>query len=467
MSRATDRQTFVVLGLARSGQAAAQALLGEGHIVRVTDTRPADAFETALASLGRAAGQSGGSLETAFGRHPESLLEGAAAVILSPGIPERIPFVQAARRRGIPVWSEVELAARHLAGTLIGITGSNGKSTTTALLAHILQAAGRRAHAAGNIGRALCEFIAGDTPDTVYVTELSSFQLETIETFRPHIGLILNITPDHLDRYDSVDHYARAKWALFKNSAAADYAVLNAGDPWLVSQAPTLTCRVLWFDSAPRPSPADISGAGLADDRLWLRLDGELLPLMERAALPLPGRHNLENCLAAALAARLCGLDAAHIRHGIASFRGLAHRLETVAEIEGRLFVNDSKATNIDSTRLALESYRQPVVLVLGGKDKGSDFGTLREVVREHVRHLLLVGEAAPLIEQALAGAAPLSRCRDFEEVVRRGLALSATGDVVLLSPACASFDMFDNFEHRGEVFRQTVLALQKERLGC
>ncbi|MBN2430948.1 MAG: UDP-N-acetylmuramoyl-L-alanine--D-glutamate ligase [Acidobacteria bacterium] len=467
MSRSTDRQIYVVLGLARSGQAAAQVLLGEGHIVRVTDIRPATDFDAVLAALLRTAGNAGGSLETVFGRHPVSLLDGAAAVILSPGVPERIPFVQAARRRAIPVWSEVELAARHLHGTMIGITGSNGKSTTTALLAHILQQAGRPAHAAGNIGRALCEFIPGDTPTTTYVTELSSFQLETIDTFRPHIGLILNITPDHLDRYHSVDEYARAKWALFKNCSASDFAVLNARDPWLVSQAPILTCRVLWFDSTRRPSPADIPGAGLVDDRLWLRLDDESLSLMARAELPLPGRHNLENCLAAALAARLCGLNTVEIRQGIVSFRGLAHRLETVAEIDGRLFVNDSKATNIDSTRLALESYGQPVVLILGGKDKGSDFSSLRETIQAHVRHMLLVGEAAPLIERALAGTAPLTHCRDFDEVVRRGLELSAAGDVVLLSPACASFDMFDDFEHRGEVFRQAVLALQKEKHRC
>jgi UDP-N-acetylmuramoylalanine--D-glutamate ligase len=467
MNRETGTQTYVVLGLARSGLAVARFLLNAGHRVRVTDSRPESDFAPVLTELRRAADAAGGILDATFGGHPEGLLDGVAAVILSPGVPQRIPFVQSARRGNIPVWSEVEIASRHLDGTIIGITGSNGKSTTTALLAHLLRTAGREAHAAGNIGRALSEFVAGDTPQTYYATELSSFQLETIDTFRPHIGLILNITPDHLDRYDSLEDYARSKWSLFRNSTLADYAVLNARDPWLARQAADLTCQVLWFDSGQRNSPAGIRGAGVVGDRLWLRTTGEPFPLLDRAELPLPGRHNLENCLAAALAAHLCGLSATDIRAGIATFRGLPHRLEVVADIEGRLFVNDSKATNVDSTRLALESYGQPVILIMGGKDKGSDFSSLRDAVRERARHLLLVGEAAPVIEQSLSGAAPVTRCRDFDEIVRRGLELSSAGHVILLSPACASFDMFDNFEHRGEVFRRAVLDLKKEREGC
>jgi len=458
-----DRQTVVVMGLARSGLAAARFLLNLGYTVRVTDIKTGTDLVEPVTMLQEKARKSTGRLELFLGGHPEFILENTTAVILSPGIPISAPFILNAAARGIPVWSEVELAYRHMKGRVIGITGSNGKSTTTALMAHILKQAGRRAFAAGNIGQPLTDFLEEDGPDTIYVTELSSFQLETIDTFCPHISLILNITPDHLDRYPSMDEYAAAKWTLFKNVSSQNFAVLNARDAWLTEKSVGLPCPVYFFDSKPVDVPDHLRGAGIVNGELCIKTGEQSITVMDCLEVSLPGRHNLENTLAAALAAFLQGLSPKEIRAGITSFKGLPHRLEPVAEIRGRRFFNDSKATNVDSTVLALESFDEPVVLILGGKDKGSDFIPLAGAVKKRVRHCILIGAASEIIGNALHGAAPLTRCRDMAEAVRKGFDLSHPGDVVLLSPACASFDMFDDFEHRGEVFRQEVIEVKRE----
>lgn len=455
-------QTYVVMGLARSGLAAARRLLAEGAAVRVTDTKPRALLETEAGALEAAAG-SGGRLDLTLGSHPERLLDGTQAVILSPGIPLTAPFLVEAVRRGIPVWSEVEFAFRRLRGVVVGITGSNGKSTTTALTAHILAASGRRAQAAGNIGTPLSEGLAEDGPDVVHVTELSSFQLEAIDTFRPRVGAILNITPDHLDRYPSMTEYEEAKWKLFGKMRGDDAAVLNARDERLVQGVEGLDCSVFWFDARPAVPRDLLRGAGAYEGWIWLNTDGHPVRLMGVDEIPLPGPHNLENVLAASLMARLLGLGEEEIRAGVRSFRALEHRLEPVAEIAGRLFVNDSKATNVDSTLLALKSYRRPLVLILGGKDKGSPYTPLLEPIRRGVRHCLLIGKAAPLIAEALGPGVPHSFCDSLEDAVRQGFELSEPGDAVLLSPACASYDMFDNFEHRGRVFKEAVRALKSE----
>ncbi|MBP7867463.1 MAG: UDP-N-acetylmuramoyl-L-alanine--D-glutamate ligase [Acidobacteria bacterium] len=458
-------ETYVVMGLARSGLAAARRLLDEGAAVRATDIKPRPQLETEAAAL-EAADGGAGRLTLTLGEHPSGLLDGARAVILSPGIPLTVPFLAEASRRGIPVWSEVEFAFRRLKGVLVGITGSNGKSTTTALTAHVLANAGRRAVAAGNIGTPLSEFIPEDAPEAVYVTELSSFQLESVDTFRPRIGAILNITPDHLDRYPSMAEYEEAKWNLFRNMAEGDAAVLNARDGRLAEGVVRLEGPVYWFDARPAVPKDLLKGAGVYDHHIWLNTDGRPVCLMGVDEVPLPGPHNLENALAAAVMARLLGLDDARVREGIRSFRALEHRLEPVAEIAGRLFVNDSKATNVDSTLLALKSYRRPLVLILGGKDKGSPYTPLLEPIRKGVRHCLLIGKAAPLIAEALGPGLPHSFCETLEEATRRAFALSEPGDAVVLSPACASYDMFDNFEHRGRVFKETVRALEGENDG-
>ncbi len=454
---------YIVAGMARSGIAAARMLLSSGAIVRLTDTRTAGELAEQVNDLRDTTQQAPGRLELHLGGHPESILSGATALILSPGIPPAIPFVRRAAERGIPVWSEIELAFRHLRGQVVGITGSNGKSTTTALTAHLLRTAGRVAVAAGNIGAPLCDFIANDSPEAIHVTELSSFQLETIDRFHPRLGAILNITPDHLDRYADMEAYAGAKWNLFRRMDAADAAILNARDRRLVEGSARVSCRTWFFDSRPATSVEHISGAGLVGDEIWIAAGQAPRLLMNAGEIPLPGIHNLENVMAAALMATLSGAEIADIAAGVRSFKGLPHRLEPVAEIDGRSFYNDSKATNVDSTVLALGAFHRPIVLILGGKDKGGDYAPLRDPISRGVRHCLLIGAAADIIEKAINGTVPISRCRDMGEAVRRGLELSSPGDVILLAPACASFDMYTNFEHRGEVFRREVLNLKKE----
>ncbi|HOB53979.1 MAG TPA: UDP-N-acetylmuramoyl-L-alanine--D-glutamate ligase [Acidobacteriota bacterium] len=456
-------ETYVVMGLARSGLAAARQLLQRGHRVLVTDTKSAGELGEALTVLEDTARIAPGELELHLGGHPEGLLAGARAVVLSPGIPLTVPFLVRAGEQGVPIWSEVELASRWIRGTMVGITGSNGKSTTTALTAHILALSGRPAYAVGNIGQALSDFVGVDRPGACFVTELSSFQLETIVTLRPRVAAILNITPDHMDRYASLDAYAEAKWNLFKNMEAGDAAVLNAGDARLTAGAARLRCPVYTFDARPVGDPAALNGAGLADGTIWVRTGGEPVAVMPRSDIPLPGRHNLENVLAAVLMGRLLGLEPEQLAAGVRTFEPLPHRLQPVASIRGRTFYNDSKATNVDSTLLAIESFDRKILLILGGKDKGSDYAPLVRPIRERVRHVLLIGQAADKIERALPTDVPRSRCRDLADAIRTGFALSAEGDVILLSPACASFDMFDNFEHRGEVFRRDVLALKRE----
>jgi UDP-N-acetylmuramoylalanine--D-glutamate ligase len=457
------RDTYVVVGLARSGQAAASRLLAHRCVVRVTDIKPEGDLAEPIRALQNQTIPEGGRLEFFLGGHPDSILDGARALILSPGVPVASPFIQKALARDIPVWSEVEFAFRLLRGVLVGITGSNGKSTTTALTAHILRQAGRDAYAVGNIGAPLSDYLVYDSPATIYVTELSSFQLETIDTFRPRIAAILNLTPDHLDRYESFEEYAAAKWNIFRNMGPGDRAILNGQDPMLTRDRGRITCPILEFRSAPQASPESIRGAGVVGDTVYVNSGGESLAILGVPEIPLPGRHNLENALVAALAAHLLGLAPAEIRSGILGFRALAHRLQPVAEVKGRRYYNDSKATNVDSTLLAIESFPHPIVLILGGKDKGSDYAPLVEPIRRRVRQVLLIGAASDKIDQALPADIPRRRVRDMADAVRTGLEVSEPGDAVVLSPACASFDMFDNFEHRGEVFCELVRQLKRD----
>lgn len=450
-------ELYVVMGLARSGLAAARLLLARGCRIRVTDLQGEEAFSREIGLIGQAAEACPGRVEFSLGGHPENLLDDVRAVILSPGIPLTVPFLQAARRRGIPVWSEVELASRCLRGVMVGITGSNGKSTTTALTAHLLCTSGMKALAVGNIGQPISAFAAGDGPPAIFVTELSSFQLECIETLRPKVGMLLNITQNHLDRYPSMDEYAAAKWNMFRNMGEGDYAILNAEDPRVCRGSDSLRCPVWYFSAQPAEHPDRIRGAGICRDQLWLNTGHGAFLVMEGREVPLPGRHNLENALAAALAASLLGASPVEIRNGIMTFSPLPHRLELVGELEGRRFYNDSKATTVESVLVALAAFGRGTVLILGGKDKGSDFRPLAPVLAEKGTQVLLLGQAADKIAHALGSAIPSQHVKDLAEAVRRGFELAPPGGVVLLSPACASFDMFNNFEHRGDVFREEV----------
>lgn len=469
-------RTIVVIGLGESGMAASAFLARRGARVIATDVKREEDFGRAKEALEalRAAG-----VRVVLGTHPPELLRTADAIILSPGVPPTLAVLDEARRAGVPILSEVELAARFLKGILIGITGTNGKTTVTAWIGDLLARCGYCAHVGGNIGRALIRLVE-EVHDAhcFLVAELSSFQLELTETLHPRVAVVTNIAPDHLDRHGSLEAYIAAKRRIFRHQTEADWAVLNADDPTVRAMADATRARVLFFS---RRADRDLAACGvfLRDDRLVLRWGGEERELARRADVPLRGAHNVENALAV-LAATLAGVsllrapegsallalaEALPLREALRAFPGVEHRLEWVARIEGVDYFNDSKATNVASTLTALEALEGPIVLILGGRDKGDDFTRLRPLVAEKVAHVLVLGEAAEKIRAALEDTAPVTRCATLEEAVRTARRLAPAGGIVLLSPACASFDMFENFEHRGRVFKEAVRRLQSEEV--
>ena len=440
----------MVIGLARSGEAACRLLLKQGARVIGTDRRTERAIGADLCSLER----DGVSLELGE-QYLRSLLS-ADLVVVSPGIDLREPLFQRVRDARIPLIGEVELAYRCSEATFIGVTGTNGKSTTTTLLGAMLKQAGLPSHVAGNIGTPLCGVAPSLAMGEFVVTELSSFQLETIEAFRPRVALLLNLAPDHLDRYDSVEDYYRAKARIFENQRPSDVAIVNADDP-LVLQAAARARG--WRIAFSRTRPLD-AGAYVEENQLVLALDGRREVMCRVSELKIQGVHNLENALAAGLAAAAVGVPPMAVRTALTSFEGLEHRLEFVAEIGGVRYVNDSKGTNVGAVIRSLESFTDPVVLIAGGRDKHSDFASLLPLVRERVKRLILIGEAAPTLRRELTGACPMEEASSLEEAVLRAAAAASPGEVVLLSPACASFDMFADFEERGRVFKAAVRGL-------
>lgn len=432
-----------VFGAGKSGVAAANFLAERGESVVITDSKPAEDLPLVDALDPR--------VEKALGSHPASVLE-ARLIVLSPGIPADIPILMEAASRSIPIISEIELAFRHLRGTVVAITGSNGKSTTTALIGEILKVAGRDPIVAGNIGQALVAHL--DPEPRTYVVELSSFQLETVQSFRAHVALLLNITPDHLDRYRSIDEYAEAKHRIFRNQGAIDFAIVNAEDSR--TAAPVTAARVLPFSSARRLD----EGAFREGDQLVMRMAGEERAI-PRSSLRLPGAPNVENALAAWLAARALGVADLDVQIAFGSFPGLPHRMALVREIDGVRWINDSKGTNVDASLKSIEGLDDGrVFLILGGKDKKGEFERLRGLVERKARTVLTIGEAAARIEEALRGAAELVSTATMDRAVAHAARHAAAGDVVLLSPACASFDQYENFERRGEHFEELVRAL-------
>ncbi|MCU0237238.1 MAG: UDP-N-acetylmuramoyl-L-alanine--D-glutamate ligase [Acidobacteria bacterium] len=390
-------------------------------------------------------------------------LSACRQVIMSPGFDGRQPRFAALRRSGAEVLSEIEFAYRRLQARIIAVSGSNGKSTTVSLIQHLLAAGGMRSRLAGNIGVPLVSEIGEIPPGSLAVLELSSFQLEEIDRFRPEVAVLLNITPDHLDRYPSMAEYSAAKFNLFKNQGPDDVMVLNADDPLLRDAASLGRGRPLWF-SASRPGPG---GAHIEGQDLVLET-GARRETVSLRRNPLRGIHNLENIMAAALACRAVGLEAAAIESGLAGFRGLPHRMETSGRVGGVEFINDSKATNVDAALKSIASIDGDLVVILGGKDKGGDFSALLPALRRRARRVLLLGKAAPLLAEQLAALGDrLAFVRDLEDAVAAGYAaLAEAGGTVLLAPACASFDMFDNFEHRGDVFKEEVRRLQAREGG-
>lgn len=448
-----DGRNVLVVGLARTGEATAAFLLRRGARVTVTESKS----RAELGSKAETWVRRGVTLE-AGGHTPAAFLE-ADLIIPSPGVP-RLPEIAAARDRGIPVWSEIELASRFLKGSIVGLTGTNGKSTTTTLLHRILKDAGRPAFLAGNIGTPLISFVDRSRDDHLYVTEISSFQLEYIHAFRARLALVLNLSGNHLDWHGTMDDYAAAKAKLVLGQKAGDAAVLNREDARVWAWKEAAVSDVFAF-SGKRPVRR---GAFVRDGWVVVRDGGEERRILPVSEIKLPGLHNRENVLAAAAAARLLGIAPSRIRASVRGFRGLEHRLEPVATVGGVSFINDSKATTVDATLKALAGFTRPVVLILGGKDKGSDFRPLRKAVRRGVKAVVLVGSAREKIREALAGTVPLIEADTYPEVVRAARAAAAPGDIVLLAPACTSWDMFRNFEERGRVFKREVRRLARRK---
>ena len=441
----------LVVGLARTGIATALFCAERGARVTATEERPEAELSEAAAKL-RAAGV---TLELG-GHRPETFAE-QDLIVPSPGVSPMMPPLAAARAIGVPVWSEIELAWRFLRGRVICITGSNGKTTTTSLVGHILETAGLPVQVAGNIGTPLISRVDISSDASFTVVEASSFQLELISALRPDIGVLLNVTADHLDRHGSLEAYAGAKARMFENQTENDAAVINADDAVAAQYAPGVP-RVFWFSRLKRVA----SGCYLRGDEIVFRCDGAESVLLERKSIGLRGAHNIENVLAAAAAARLAGVEPAAIAEAVRTFAGVEHRIEYVATISGVEYFNDSKATNVDATLKALDAFSGNVLVILGGKDKGGDFRILRRALRSHARLALLIGSAADKIDAELAGAIPVERAGTLARAVEIASRRARPGDTVLLAPACASFDQFDNYEHRGRVFKQLVRELEK-----
>ena len=443
---------ILVIGLARTGVATSLFCARHEAIVTAVDTRPESELAEIAAKL-RAA-----KISLHLGGYTEKILDGQDLVIPSPGVPADSAILKAARANNIPVWSEIELADRFLHGRLVGITGSNGKTTTTSLIEHILKNSGFSTLLAGNIGTPLIDVVEQTTDQTITVAELSSFQLELIETFRSNISVFLNLTPDHLDRHGSMEAYAAAKARIFEEQTAADFAILNADDPASTPYAPTKP-KVFWFSRKQRVA----QGAFLLGEEIIFRHHGEEEIILKQSEIPLPGAHNLENVLAAVAATRLAGAQPNGIAKAIRSFSGVEHRLEFVAERNGVRYYNDSKATNVDATLKALDAFPGRILIILGGKDKGSDYTVLQTPLREKAILALLIGAAAQKIESQIAGSVAIERAGTLHRAVEVASRAAQPGDIVLLAPACASFDQFENYEHRGRVFKQLVQQLTEQ----
>ena len=461
-----EGQQLLVVGLGRSGMAVARFAASRKAIVTANDARLESELLPEISEL-REEG-----ISVVAGSHPDGLFCGADVIVLSPGVPLELGPIEAARRGGTRIVGEAEFASWFLKGRMIGITGSNGKTTTTSLAGALMRSTGKEVLVGGNIGVPLTSLVGESTDSTWTVAELSSFQLESIENLRVNVAVVTNITPDHLDRHASFEAYCVAKRNIFLNQTAEDSAVLNGDDPVVVKMADGIRGNKIYFSSSGSP----VSGSA----SIYLK-GGAIIGRFESGArdceeaeteiirtdeIPLLGLHNIENVMAATgatiCAAGPAAVDMDGIRSAIRQFKGVEHRIEFVAEISGIKFYNDSKATNVDSTVKALQSFAGNIILILGGKDKGSDYTRLAPLIVERVKLIVLIGAAAEKIAGQLKGVAPMVRAGSMDDALAKASGAGIEGDVVLLAPACASFDMFSNYEHRGHVFKEAVLNLAR-----
>jgi UDP-N-acetylmuramoylalanine--D-glutamate ligase len=441
----------LVVGIGKSGLAAARFLKAHGARVTVSDARPAKLIVELSELL-----DEGFMVEA--GSHGLLTFRRQDLIVVSPGVPQSTPELKTVRAMGAHIIGELELGAQFLQGDIVAITGSNGKTTTTTLVGKIFADAGVPTLVGGNIGRPVTEMVAESTPQTVSVLEVSSFQLETVEEFHPRIAAVLNLTPDHLDRHGSFEVYAAAKARIFENQVAGDALVLNADDPAVQAFAAKAKSEVFWFSA----TKAVRRGAFVRDGVVvWVEKEGGVTePILPVSEIALQGAHNVENVLAAVCMARLATVPAESIRATVKSFAAVEHRLEFVREVAGVRYYNDSKATNVDATMKAVAAFAGGVHLILGGKDKDSDYTALAPLLRERVKTVITIGSAAQKIEHQLTGVMKIERAETLQRAVALAREISVAGDTVLLAPACASFDQFENYEHRGRVFKELVAAL-------
>jgi UDP-N-acetylmuramoylalanine--D-glutamate ligase len=447
----------LVVGLGKSGVASALFLHRRGARVSVSDAKSPEQLRNEIPALLDA----GITVET--GEHGERTFREQDLIVISPGVPFDMPQLARARERGLPIIGEVELAYRFLEGNIVAVTGSNGKTTTTTLAGDVIAASGRDTLVGGNIGTPVVSFVDTATAQTWVVLEISSFQLETVESFRPRIAAVLNVTPDHLDRHYSFENYTAAKARVFENQTEDDFAVLNADDETCVAMAKNLKARVYWFS---RLREVERGAFVRGKEIVWR--DGREQSILPVSDISLKGAHNLENVLAAVCIGMLVKAEPAAIRRAVEEFRAVEHRLEYVGAVRGVEYYNDSKATNVDATIKAIQSFPGRLHLILGGKDKGSDYTVLNELLAQRAKRVYTIGAAAAKIESQLRGVEVL-HSETLESAVKRAGEEAEAGDVVLLAPACASFDQFDSYEHRGRVFKELVRGLatrEDERQG-
>jgi UDP-N-acetylmuramoylalanine--D-glutamate ligase len=440
----------LVVGLGKSGVASALFLKSRGAQVTVSDAKPQDQLKQEIPLLL----DQGIAVET--GGHGERTFRGQDLIVVSPGVPVDAPPLVQARALGEVVIGEIELAFQFFPGPIVAITGSNGKTTTTTLTGELLAAGGYSTAVGGNIGTPAISLVERAGDKTVGVLEVSSFQLETIQAFRPRIAVVLNITPDHLDRHRTFQIYVDAKARIFENQGKEDFAILNSDDPTCVTLAGRVRSQLFWF-SRKKELPL---GAYVHDGIIYFRDAAGQREIMKVAEIPLKGAHNVENALAAICAGSLMKCEPAKIRQAVRNFKAVEHRIEYVATVRGVEYYNDSKATNVDATIKALESFPANIHLILGGKDKGSDYTVLNPLLRERVKRVYSIGAAASKIESQIAGSADVVHAETLENAVSRAASAAMPGDVVLLAPACASFDQFENYQHRGRVFKEAVRRL-------